>query len=132
MRNCADRKLCTEPESLRFDEEAAQRAPATIVAHEPETEIGRRHAGRAAARARIAHEISHVGTVAALDDAHAAMHRARHRLAARIECVAREAGIGPFPDVSGDIDKPVLICAERADGLRLLIDVVVPITSIDR
>jgi hypothetical protein len=45
----------------------------------------------------------------------------RRRLALRIERVAREAGVGPFPDISGNIEEAVLIRAETADGSQRLV-----------
>jgi hypothetical protein len=61
--------------------------------------------------------------VATLNDAHATMHSAIHRLAPRVERTARETGVGPFPDVSGNVDEAVLVRAGRANRLRLPIGV---------
>src|SRR3954452_18970759 len=85
------RALCSQPdESLRFDDQAAERMRPVGLAHQPKTKIGRWHAGRAAAGARITHKIGHVGTVTPFDDAHAAMHSAIHRIALRVERASGE------------------------------------------
>jgi hypothetical protein len=93
--------------------------PRPRLAHQAEAEIVRRHAGRTAAGAGIADEVGDIGAVLTLDDANAAIRCARYGLSGIVKPVAREAGRGPFPDVTGDVDEALLVDAEAAVSARL-------------
>src|SRR5581483_9569899 len=82
------------------------------LAHQPEAEIARRDAGRAATGPRVADEVGHIAAVLAFDDAHAAIDRGCRRI---VERSAREAGAGPLPDVAGKVDEPMLVHPEAAE-----------------
>jgi len=89
------------------------------VHDQPKAEIGRRHAGGAAARARVSDEIGHIGPVRALHDADAAIGIGDLRRPCLLQHHAKEAGVGPFPDIAADVVEAVLVATERADRLRV-------------
>ena len=88
-----------------------------IFADESEAEIARRLASSAAAGPRVTNKVRHVRPVTPLDDTDAAIGNRRLR-ASHIRCVANETGIGPLPDVSGEIEYAILVSAEAADRPR--------------
>src|ERR1051325_5370241 len=84
---------------------------------EAKAQMRRRPAGGAAAGARIADEVGHVGAMRALDHANAAIGVGHaHRFA--VERYANETTRGPFPDVAADVEQSVGVAAEGADRLR--------------
>ena len=93
-----------------------------VVAHQPQAEIARRRADRAAALERIADEIRDVGPVCAFDDAHAAIDRRRASVSTWLDRGTHVTAVGPFPHAAGEIEQRVLVGAERADWLRRLLD----------
>src|SRR5262249_12361021 len=88
------------------------------LAHETEAEIVRRQARHAATAAGVADEVRDIGAVLAFDEATAAIRGARHGFSGIVEPVAGEAGRGPLPDITGDVDKAVLVDAKAAIGAR--------------
>src|SRR5262249_25827795 len=90
------------------------------VAHQPEAEIARRHAGTAAADGCVADEVRQVGPVTARNDANAAIRQRRANLYAWPDHPPHETAVGPFPDIAAEIHEPVLVRTERADRLGLL------------
>ena len=82
--------------------------------------MGKRLAHRAAAGSRVADEIGDVGPMRVFDDAPAAVRGDRLN-ARRVNRVADEAGVRPFPDVAGTIAKSVLVDAEAADRTQAFV-----------
>src|SRR5579872_5429952 len=98
---------------------------AIIVTDEPETEIGRRLTDRAAAPARIADEIREVGPMPPLGNADRATgEEGRDRAGGRDGTVG-EAGIGPLPNIAGEIKEAMLVRAETADRPRRLVEILI-------
>ena len=87
--------------------------------HQPEAEITRRRADRTAADARVADEVADVGSVRAFDHAHPAIDESGANIALPLDRGTHEAAVGPFPDIAGEIEQPVLVDAEGADRLWL-------------
>lgn len=81
-----------------------------IIPHQPESEMGGRGANGAAARLRVVDEIGNIAAMFAGDDPHPAIDRGSLIGAAGgVERLANETGIGPFPDIAGDVEKSVLV-----------------------
>jgi hypothetical protein len=95
-----------------------EHVPGLLLAHQPEAQMARRHAGRAAAGAGIADEIRDIGPVPAFGDADAAIRAVRNDLAGIVLHAAHKARAGPFPDVAADVEQAVLVGTEAAEGLR--------------
>lgn len=86
-------------------------------ANEPEAEIEWRLADSATAGPRVTYEVGHVRPVAPLDDADAAIGN-RSLRASRTRCVVNVAGVGPLPNVSGEIEYAILVGPEAANRSR--------------
>jgi hypothetical protein len=87
--------------------------------YEPEAKIGRRHARCATDRLRVPYEVGHVGAMRALHDANSAV-RVGDLPASAVERRPDEAGVGPFPDVPGEVVQSLAVGAECAAWLRRL------------
>src|SRR5215475_6606359 len=93
-------------------------SPELIVAYQAEAQIAGRPADRAATGPGFADEVGDVGPVPAFDHPHPTVGGYRLGLSRAGEAVAFKAGGGPFPDVAGEIDKPMFVGAKTADRLR--------------
>src|SRR5215475_9346884 len=103
---------------LVLSREPTQALPPLVVAHQAEPEIARLHAVRAAAAARIAEEVRHIGAVTAGSDADPTIDDRRTNLAIGLDDGTHETAVGPFPDIAGQIHEAVFVRSEGADRLR--------------